>query len=245
MKKIFIMADSHLCAREEPHPSYVLAKKIAADIEPDMIIHLGDFLDLPYFASFNKEKIAILADGNWEEDVLLMQRELKELQSYTTSLHIIEGNHDNRTEQVGLKIPAFAKSIDYETRFHFRENGIGYHRMVGKVFKVGKLSFVHGFYYNKYHARKTLDEYVGNIIYGHVHANQTFSRVLPARNFEEIQAWSIGCLCEKDPDYVKGRPTGHQNAVAVAYMREDGNFNMYPINIVRDRCIFEGTEYAL
>ena len=245
MKKIFIMADSHLCAREEPHPSYVLAKKIAADIEPDMIVHLGDFLDLPYFASFNKEKIAILADGNWEEDVLLMQRELKELQSYTTSLHIIEGNHDNRTEQVGLKVPAFQRSCDYETRFQFREHGIGYHRMLDRIFKVGKLSFIHGWYYNKFHARKTLDEYAGNIIYGHVHANQTFSRVLVAKNYEEIQAWAIGCLCAKDPDYVKGRPTGHQNAVAVAYMREDGNFNMYPINIVRDRCIFEGTEYAL
>lgn len=63
--------------------------------------------------------------------------------------------------------------------------------------------------------------------------------MLEARD-EEIQTWSIGCLCDKSPDYAKGRPTGWQHSFAVLYVNDDGSFNLYRINIIRNRFIWDG-----
>ncbi len=244
MKRGLIIADTHLSANDPVHHSYQLVKNFAKDFKPDFVVDLGDTLHLDYFASFNADDIKLLAENSWEEDVDLINKELDFWQDNCQTFHWVQGNHDERTERVAKKAPFFADSLDYYKRFHLKARGIKFYRLVDRPLKIGKLCFIHGWYWNKYCTSKTLDEYAGNIIFGHIHRMQTYSRVLMAKN-EEIQAWSLSCLSDKEPDYRKGQPTGWTNGFAVVYMRDNGTFNLYPINIIKGGFIFEGKEYTI
>ena len=244
MRRGIVIADTHLLSPEDEHPAYTLVKRFASDFKPDFVVHIGDALDLPYLGPYCEDDIMVQAQGCWEDDVSLLNRELDFWQKLTPEFYFIQGNHDERTERAAKSAPKFAASLAYERRFDFKGRGIKYYRLVDDPLKLGKLFLIHGWYWNKYHARKTVDEFSGNIVYGHVHKFQTQSRVLTARK-DEIQAWSIGCLCDKQPEYVKGRPTGWQHGFAILYLGEKGQFNLYPANITKGSFMFEGGEYGI
>ena len=245
MRKGIIFADTHLSVKEPFHPSYLLVKKFAKDFKPDFVADLGDSLDLEYFASFNKEKVSSV-DGDWEGDVDLLNGELDWWQGITKDYYWMQGNHDERAERMAVAIntAAMRTSLNYERRFHIKERGIKWKRLVDQPGKVGKLHLIHGWFYNIYHAKKTLEYLSGNVIYGHVHTRQTHSKHLTAFN-QQIQGESIGCLCDKQPDYKKGVPSGWMNTFAVVYMDDKGNYNLYHINIIKDSFIWEGREWRM
>jgi hypothetical protein len=58
-----------------------------------------------------------------------------------------------------------------------------------------------------------------------------------------IKAKSIGCLCKFDMPYMKQRPSNWVNGFSVAYIRQDGTFNEYTINIVNDHFTFGNKRY--
>ena len=237
-----IIADRHHKADEQLHPSYVLVKKFAKTLLPDFVVDLGDTLDLEYFSNFDEGNVP---EGDWEDDVDLVNSELDFWQSVTKEVHWLQGNHDERAERAAKKVKNYAlkKTINYERRFSIQERGIKYYRITdSQPVKMGKLHFAHGWFWNKYHGYTHLDRFAGNIVYGHVHTFQVFSKFLQSRN-EEIQSWSIGCLSDKQPNYVKGRPTGWQNGFAILYLRDDGNFNLYPINIIKNKFVWAGKEW--
>ena len=218
-------------------------KKFAEDFKPDFVVHLGDALDLAYFSIFDAENVQVQAKGNWEADVDLVNRELDSWQKICPAFYLVQGNHDERAERVSKEYPKFAASLDYATRFHLKDRKIHYSRLVDPPLKLGKLHYIHGWYYNLYHSKKTVDEFSGNIVYGHCHGFQSYPKILTARA-EELMAWAIGCLCDKQPDYVKGRPTGWQHGFGITYLRDKGNFNFYSINITGRGFCWEGREYT-
>lgn len=242
MRKGIVFTDAHLSVKESFHPAYLLVKKFAVDFGPDFVADLGDTLDLDYFASFNKEKVSILGDCDWEGDVDMLNAELDWWQGVTKEYIWMQGNHDERAERIAEIIPAFRQTLDYERRFRIKERGIKYGRLVDGAKKIGKLHLIHGWYTPKYHTYKHLEMLSGNVVYGHVHKFQTHSKTLLAKH-EEVQAWSLGCLCDKQPEYTKGRPTGWQHGFAVVYMDDAGNFSLYPVNIINNRFIFGGKEW--
>lgn len=240
VQRVLIMTDAHLRHDEEPHQSYRLVKRFAKDWRPDIVVDLGDWLDLNYLSSFDKEKLRHLESRRLRGDYDLAHRELDYWQGITPRLIKLEGNHDERIERWIDAVPALEGVIDYDVEFDFAGRGIAWHRYRdGQPIKLGKLNMMHGYYHGKYPVAKTLDVYMGNVVFGDVHRFQTFSRGVP--NYaDEIQAWSIGCLCGLQPEYAKGRPMGWQNGFAVMYLHDSGNFNLYPINIIEDTFTFEG-----
>lgn len=234
----------HLQSTEPIHPSYALVKKFAGDFKPDFAICLGDALDLSYFSEFEQGNTVV---GDWEDDVSLLNRELDFWQDLVgENLHFYQGNHDERADRAARKTQnaAIRQSLMYERRFKFKERKLKWYPITDEPGKIGKLHFCHGFYWNRYHAFTHLDKFSGNIIYGHVHCNQTAHKVLAARN-EEIQAWSIGCLCDKAPDFLKGRPSGWQHSFAIMYLWDSNDFNVYVANIIRNRFAWGGKQYGL
>jgi predicted phosphodiesterase len=244
MKYWLLGTDRHHIATEPFHPSYLLFKEFAKATRPDGIADLGDTLDLPYFSDFSREDIPVQASADWEDDVDLLNREWDELQKYCAEIVWVLGNHDWRAYKQGLKTPKFASSLNYRRRFHVKDRPMKMLTVEEAPAKIGKLHLLHGWYHNQYHCRKHLDVYSGNVVYGHVHKQQSFSKDLPAER-KSIQAWSLGCLCDKQPDYLKGKPSNWQNGFAVAYFDDKGNFNLYPINIVGNSFIWEGREWSL
>jgi len=51
-------------------------------------------------------------------------------------------------------------------------------------------------------------------------------------------AQSIGCLCKKSPDYMKGLANRWINAFGIVYVREGGDYNLYTPIIIRGKFTF-------
>lgn len=244
MKQGIIFGDVHRKSTESPHPSYLLVKKFAQSFKPTFVVDLGDSLHLDYFSDFEEGNIL---EGDWENDVSLLNVELDFWQELVgEEFHWCEGNHDYRAVRAAKKIQniALKQSLDYVRRFNIKERKIKFYPITEGAGKIGKLHFTHGWYWNKYHAWTHLDRFSGNLIYGHVHANQQAHKFLAARE-EEVQTWSIGCLCDKSPEYVKGRPTGWQHSFAIVYVHDNGNFNLYRVNIIKNQFIWAGELWNL
>src|SRR5258705_8957295 len=84
----------------------------------------------------------------------------------------IEGNHENWVEQYVDANPQLTGMLEVESQCHVAERGIHYvpfWRDNKNTVKIGKATFVHGQYTNKYHAAKMVDAYGCNVYYGHTH----------------------------------------------------------------------------
>jgi len=239
-----IISDTHFDATKEEHNSYKLVKKFAKAWKPDFVVNLGDWIDLPYLSSFDEGKIKTLSGKAFRGDFDLAKSDLDYWQKVTKNYYLLQGNHDERVDRVIDRRPELDGFIDYESVFDFKERGIKYISVLDQPLKLGKLHFLHGWYTNKYHCNKHLEVLAGNCVYGHVHKNQSNAKRLPAMGIE-IQAWSLGCLNDVQPEWLKGRPSSWQHSFGIVYMEENGNFNFYPINIVDDSFIWEGKRWHL
>jgi len=240
-----VFGDQHQQANKPHHPSYELAKNFAFEVaEWDLIVQLGDSLELDYFASFNADSAEILAEGNFKADTEMLSRELDDWQALADVI-LLQGNHDERADRVGERYPALKDLLDYDLAMDLPNRGIEFVRQVNQPKTIGKLMFAHGWYANKYAAATHLEKLGGNIVIGHVHKFQTFSKGVPFRSSEN-QGWSLGCLCGLLPEWKKGAPTWWQNGFAVVYVdRETQNFNLYPVNIIDGAFMFEGRRWSL
>ena len=244
VRRGIIYADTHLSHTEEEHPSYSLVKQFGRDWKPDFAIDLGDWLDFDYLSKFTENDDLSREGKRLQKDVDLALRDLDEWAEITSEHVKLQGNHDARLDRLIEAQPAFEWLVAPEKLFEFVQRGIHYVRDREQPYRLGKLNVIHGWYWSKYHAQKHLDALSGNVVYGHVHAFQTASKVLEAQG-DEIAAWSLGCLSDKAPSYKKGRPSGWQNGFAVVYVDECGRFNLYPIRIIGGAFLFEGKQYAL
>ena len=246
MKKVLFKADCHLDAKNELNPAYQLVKKFAQDWKPDIVVDMGDFFEFEYLGSFAKNKLKSIEGKRFNKDFDLGNYELDFWQGVTPEYIQIEGNHDERLVRLIETDPTFDGLINFDLKLHLKARGIPFYPMDGKPLMIGKLVVLHGYWATKYPARRHLEKYKHSGLCGHVHRFDTASEAMPVFE-EEIQWWSIGCLCSKAPDWRKGAPTGWQNGAAVAYLDEiTGRFNLYPINITKYiDFIFEGTRWKL
>jgi len=238
-----ILTDRHHDADKEEHPSYTLVKKFASDMKPDFVVDLGDLLDLSYISSFNEHFLRKLENKRYLKDISMVNRELDFWQGVTKEYVQLEGNHDYRIKRWVDKVPSLEGLVEYETVFGFERRGIEWVWSDHQPYKRGKLMFHHGRFCTKYAAAKHIDVYGGNMVFGHIHKFQTASKVVPYFN-DEIQAWSLGCLCDVEPEYAKNQPLGHQNGFGCVYVGDDGGFNLYPVNIVNGGFMWEGRRYG-
>jgi 3',5'-cyclic AMP phosphodiesterase CpdA len=245
IKRGVFITDTHWEAGKELHPSYLLVKKFIASYKPDCIVHGGDISDWDFLARFNQDKVKLLTGKSFVQEYDVINREMDFLQKHSNQLIVLAGNHDERVYVAVDKAPTLEGLIEFETQVKFKERGVKWYRATEQPARIGKLNAIHGWYHNKYHTNKHLDVYSGNLIYGHVHDFQTGSKVLQAHK-EEIQAWSIGCLCDLNPEWLRGRPSGWQHGFAIFTVRSNGDFNLYPVNIIRNRfTLSDGKEWSL
>lgn len=243
VSKGLLFADVHLDATADPHRSYGLVQKFAVDFKPDWVVNLGDWMDFDYLSKFAEDDSLAREGKRLQADIDMGKADLDFWQEVTDDYTILQGNHDERLDRLIAKRPEFEYLLSADKLFGFRDRGVKYYPAREQPYKRGKLNMVHGWFANKYHAASHLDRMSGNIVYGHVHNFQSTSRTLVAVG-EEIAAWSLGCLCDKAPGYLKGRPSEWQNGFAVVYMDESGAFNLYPVRIIRGSFIWGGVRYS-
>jgi hypothetical protein len=201
-------------------------------------------MEFEYLGDFSKNHLKTLTIGNFEADFEVGERDIDFWTSITKDYVMLEGNHDERVRRFVKQMPMFEGLIEPENRYQaIRTGKVRYVSMLQQPYKRGKLNFVHGWSGSKFAAKWHLERFHGNIVFGHGHVFQQFPVVLLDQG-EEIQAWEIGCLSEQQPEWKKGLPTGWQKGFGVVEMdKVSGDFNFYPVNVIKGRFFFEGKEW--
>lgn len=246
IQKTVLLPDIH-------HPHYEgrvmeAVNQFISDYDPDEIVYMGDQLSLDCISGWNRRK-PLLKEGqrlmqdydDFDKDVLHAHETLTRSDIRRT---FMIGNHEQRIEWYSEMNPELAGFIDIVRHLQLQERGYKIVPFNG-VHKVGKLSVIHGYYWNKYHAFKTLEAFEGNVVYSHVHNPQMYAKVSPMDRKGYHTATSLPCICNIKPDYKRDAPNFWINGFGIVeYLPATGYFNLYTIIIIEGSFMWNGKYYG-
>jgi len=229
-----------------------LIQDFLAYIKPTHLVIGGDIGNFDAVSSFKGSRQIALLEGKtveWEVDhindniVTPLYMSLPE----TTEWIWLEGNHDYRLNQYLAEDPTFGDYYKFKncvarwmayTPYQFFE--------INKPWRpVKNLQYLHGIYWNLHHAAKTIIALHRTTIYGHVHDSQKDMAVSPIDQTEFMYAKSIGCLCNRNPDYMRNKPNRWSHGLSITYTWKDGRFNEYDIHIVDGQFYYPNQLFSL
>jgi len=239
VETVLILPDVHLTVEE--NKVYNLVKNFIKSRKWDEIVILGDFLDFESLNPFDANKALKMENRRFLKEIDVANRELDFLQKYSNNIVYMEGNHERRAVWYVDKNPSMEEFINVPKNLKLKERKIKWIPYDNySSYQKGHLTFIHGYWYNKYFAQTTLEKFGCNVVMGHTHRAQSAQmRMLKQK---EYMAIGLGCLCSKDADFTRG-PSSWINGFGVGYFSNGGNFNLYPINIINNKFIFEGKEW--
>jgi predicted phosphodiesterase len=247
LERVFVFSDLQI-------PYYnVLALNIALsrcrDYKPTHVVIIGDFLDYEALLGKAKQKSPDLSTDELKAldlEFLAGARVLKQIEQVLPSgcvKYFIKGNHEDRADQILIKPDGdyWKKHIDIDERLNL--SGTGWHIVkYNDKIKLGKLNYTHGFYYDVHHAQHHARVYCENVIYGHTHQIQVFTMPTPAR---ELAFWaaSVGCLCDMNPEWLRGKPNSWDHAWAEIDYTSNGDFFPHLHRVIRGKVVIDGKLY--
>lgn len=250
-----------------------VAMQIVAKLQPDVIVNLGDLVDLPEFSRHPQEpgfarttQRSIDRAHSW----LAQQR----ASSPDAEIVLLEGNHDRRLEKsivqnsqsaFGLQRANVPKSWPVlSLPFLLRMDELNIQYLEGypaNIYWINDgLACIHG--HKARSGGSTAAAVVGDerssIIFGHIHRIEMQHQTRRVRSGSRSNlAACPGCLCRVDgavPGFkastdIYGRPVqsweNWQQGIAVVYYEEgDGPFHVELVPIHEGTCIFHGKTYT-
>jgi predicted phosphodiesterase len=212
----------------------------------------GDQNDNEEISHHNKKKFLLRVPGSYARNTASFNDRVLEpierLLPRTASRVWIEGNHDDWENQLVQEQPELGGSIERRIALDLDKHGWEF-IPVGRIFKLGKLSVIHGeavFGFGSLatnHSAKALLAYNSSVLYGHVHSPQSASRIAPFNQKDKHMAWCSPILGATNPRYLREKPTAWINGFTIIEAREDGSFNVYPIVVTRGQFTFGGITY--
>jgi len=121
----------------------------------------------------------------------------------------------------------------------------------GQSFKKGFLTFIHGETLTGFgnqgsimHSKKAVESYCTNVVYGHTHTPQSFTKVLPHDETQKWQSYCMPILGAVNPAYLRNRPTAWLTGFGIIEFQSNGRFNVYPIVVIDGTFVFGGKLYG-
>lgn len=246
IQKTVLLPDLHY-----PHCDHKLMDAVnhfIFDYDPDELVYMGDQLELDFISTWNLKK-PLLREGkrllkeynDFDKDILKIHENITRTDTRRT---FMIGNHEKRIDWYVERHPEMEGFIDLASHLKLQERG---YKVIpfNEIYKVGKLSVIHGYYWNKYHAAKTLEAFEGNVVYSHVHNPQMYAKVSPVDRKGYHMATSLPCLCNIKPDYHKNAPNFWINGFGVVeHLPATGFFNLYMVIIIEGSFMWNGTYYG-
>jgi predicted phosphodiesterase len=209
------------------------------DFEPDVFVFGGDNMNMDAVDHWKQEKGA--------KRPLENKRLKGEYKGFVTEVHnplvaVLKpecrkiwhkGNHEDWVERYIDAHPEVEGLLEIEENIPLSDWEVYDY---GLTAKIGKLLTHHGEYCNKYSAAKTVEVYGRNILYGHGHTYQVYTKTTPIST-ESHTATEVPCACRLNPAYMQNRPNAWVNGFAVFYVLPNGNFNVYTVVAVNGRFV--------
>lgn len=246
IQKTVLMPDIHY-----PHIDQKVMDSLGQfimDYEPHELVYMGDQMSLDCISGWNRKK-PLLKEGqrlikdynDFDRDVLKFHENITPPETRRT---FMIGNHEQRVKWYIEEHPELSGIMDVDANLHLQDRGYNLIPFNG-IYKVGKLSVIHGYYWNVYHAKKTLEAFEGNVVYSHVHNPQMYAKVSPVDRKGYHMATSLPCLCNIKPDYKKNLPNFWINGFGVVeHLPATGYFNLYTIIIIDGCFMWNGRYYG-
>ena len=212
------------------------------DFKPDYLGIAGDMGDFQIISDFDKHergkkgKAASAKEVRDEIDWLNCKIEYLTDKILSASCEKIfhMGNHEHRYE----------KFTKYES-MQFREDAILIKDVLrlkernwkfielGMANKIGKCYFMHGERMGTdMFAKNAAVKLRKNVRLWHHHTNQSYMITSPLDSRDCYEAKAIGCLCDKDPHYLRGITNRWVHSFLVGYVYPGGNFQDFIVNII-------------
>lgn len=226
-------------------------RQVARDLQPDKLVCIGDIFDFYEISDYRPprdEEPDIQETLNAGVQHLADMLELAE----PSEAYFLAGNHEDRWDRMLLKarrdvrfrqllrLPKIRRSLDFQEVVGFESLGYDYRPYVEGVplIENDKLVITHGDRANKYVSRSMLEKYGKNVIFGHKHQIQSWTK----RDLKgQEAAWCIGCLSVLDPHYDSFANWQHGFAVVTWH---DGLFDVEQVRIHDGRTIWRGRSYT-
>lgn len=235
--------------------------KVAEEMQPDIVVLMGDMIDFPELSRFQTEpntrqlvQPSLDALGQYLQSLVAILGE-------DTPVYWLEGNHELRLRNSLLDLHAGAladvrpanedgpPALSVERLLHLKELGITYVKPYGTPLWLWDVMLHHG-YVVRGGGGKTMSSILANTthhhVVGHIHRREQASRsIATPEGRKEIHAMSPGCLASLDRGVVpagKGRPgVDWQNGLGVIY-RVGNVSHMHCLPVLDGVCVFNGKQ---
>lgn len=242
--KVYLyVADHHV-------PEYNVAANKAVhqlmdDIKFDGFRIVGDFMDLAPISHWNEHKRKTLETQRIKEhyaigNVLLDEYD-KRLPKNCDKAYFW-GNHEDWYNQLIEKLPVLEGMLNPTEELYLERRGYKVYEKLNYIEKIGRLSVTHGVYANVHAVKKHIDEFKTNVMFFHTHRLGSRSSSSPAKEIA-IVGYNVGCLCDKNPDYLRNRPNKWSHGFAIVYYMPNGYFFVQNLRIIQGKFIYNGKLY--
>lgn len=239
VRNVLAFGDAHAPHHDKKTVRAVL--KYAADERWYAVVLLGDMLDMDAVSFWDMDKPRLSAHKRLKDDYDVGNELLDEIcaavrsRDKATKIYYLEGNHEYRIQRYIDKHPIHEGSMEVPVQLRLKERRIHWVKSFseGRVLRIGKAGFMHGFKTNKYHANSNVESY-GTIFYGHTHDVMEVPKIFRGRD----RTWvgkSLGCLCNYELQYMRGRPQKWQQAIGTFRVFPDGFFDEQTAKIFKHR----------
>jgi len=243
IKKTLIFNDIHFPHHNKNALSCML--NVMSKISFDTIIANGDIIDCGSVSrhSIKEAPHKFWTDSQFEE---ALQTEFDPARTFFTLIDTLQpkahkvymqGNHEVWLRDWIHQSPRSRKNLSLDKQLQLQEKGYKIYPY-GAFYQVGKLEVCHGIYTGSAHAKKHVDMMGQSVLYGHVHDIQTYSKITPKKVTH--MAYSNPCLCNLNPDYLRGKPQNWSHGFAIVYTYPNNNFQVDILRIQDDCVVVEG-----
>lgn len=235
------MSDLH--APYEDLRALKVVEQFKNDFKPHLLVCLGDWLDSTSFSSHARDAESFDQLDEYNHCNQLLDRFATKSRTLSEIVWI-DGNHEDRLYRAGNVPQEWRRLMDHRKWLELEKRHIRWfpyttdHR---RVFKVGKLSFVHGFSTGVSALRKT-GSYFGCSVMGHTHAPGVAHH--PRSSYRET-VFNTGCLCDLNPPYMKAKLNNWAHGFGWGYLYKNGHFTFNVARLIGNKIHLEGKEYNI
>lgn len=225
------------------------------DNRPDVFIFGGDQLDLRCISHHTKQQPIFRTRRSYMNDINGFDRDiltpLEALLGPKCEKVWIIGNHEDWEQDLINEHPELEDAIGHVRLLRLVERGWTIVPL-GHAYKLGKLHLIHGEILTgignqagMYPSRKAVELYAGNVLAGHTHAPQTFTKVSPVDAKNKWQGHISPIAGGVNPEYLRNRPTAWVNGFnRIEVIEGTGQFNYYPILVINGTFMWNGRLYG-
>lgn len=218
--------------------------KFLEDFKPELFIFTGDMLDMDTISFFNRSKPKLTENKRLSYDYRGFQRayldRLKNTLPDDCYKYWLYGNHEERVNRLIEEKPQYEGFIEIDKNLDLSDwEEVKYNDSLS----LGEMNFIHGHWYNKHHALKNVSTYGKQIFSWHVHTHQSYTMHSPVNRLPK-QGVSVGCMCDKNPEWLRNKPNNWVHQFMYFYLFGDGSFTYYLPTIINGRVYINDKLYG-